>query len=421
MAKQIKVIKCPHCGNTKPLSIGKDHYSCDKCGTEFFLDNDDININVNHSYDSNRNKNPNQNKVIIIAVTGAVFFFLFIFVFQLCTSTVKNITKKRPTATYTQPTQKTKTEYIDIQLLQTGNKPIVFYFESRNNYSKDEDKNGLFAIFYDFINNKAINETKVSDNCYSQIDHRYFYSNKKHYYTVDYRSLWEINADQCLIRDITNAIAQTKPALNSGFSTIRFVDKEKGDGLILTTNLGKAFYYFPTVDQLYTHNAFTHVSAKGMEMASDDAILRQYYLFQNKESRESSNVAQLMQITYKYNNGGPENMLTRLTEWNIKNMKSYRIVSIKPITENRICFFPEVFYSDSTEVLISYRPTLAEDAPQDIELLTTDGATVWKVTHKEKFECKSVIKTDSTYYLQANEDLIFEIKRDGKKSSYKLK
>ena len=157
-----------------------------------------------------------------------------------------------------------------------------------------------------------------------------------------------------------------------------------------------------------------------MDAVSDDAKLRRYYLFQNKESKASSNVAQLMEITYKYNNGGPENMQTKLTNSNMKNMDRYRIVSIKPITEDRICFFPEVFHSDSTEVLVSYRPTLADEAPQDIELLTTKGDTKWKVTYNKKFDCNSVVKANSTYYLQINKDLILEVKKDGNKKEYSL-
>lgn len=420
MAKQIKVLKCPHCGNTKPLSIGKDHYRCDKCGTEFFLDNDDININVNHSYHNKEHRNTNQKKVIIAVVIGAAIFFSIIFTFQLCSSIFKDATRKRPTPHVTTTPEKTIKEYIQMQLLQVGDKPILFYIESRNNYLKKEDKNGLFAVFYDFINNKTITEKRISENHHSTIDHQYFISNNKHYYIIDFRSLWEVDAEKCLFNDITTATAQAKPALNSGFSTIRFIDKTNGDGLILTTNLGKAFYYFPTVDQLYTLNAFNYISSQGMEAVSDDAKLRRYYLFQNKESKASSNVAQLMEITYKYNNGGPENMQTKLTNSNMKNMDRYRIVSIKPITEDRICFFPEVFHSDSTEVLVSYRPTLADEAPQDIELLTTKGDTKWKVTYNKKFECNSVVKANSTYYLQINKDLILEVKKDGNKKEYSL-
>lgn len=417
MAKQIKVIKCPHCGNTKPQSIGTDHYRCDKCGTEFFLDNDDININVKHSYQNNESHRPIQRKTIAFIIIGVFSFLFFVFMLQLCTSTVKQITK--PRKVYATAVNEIK-EWVDVQLLTTQDKPIVFYLQSRNKHQADKENEGIYAVFYDFINDKIISEKRVSENNYSQIEHRFFYSDGKHYYIINNRSLWEVDAVKCEIKDVSSAISQAKPALNSGFSTIRFVESQKGDGLILTTNLGKAFYYFPTIDQLYTYNAFNHISSQGMDFVAEDAKLRTIYLFHNKESKASSNVAQLMQITYKYNNGGPENQMTQLTDWYVKNKAAYRVVSIEPVTEDRISFFPEVVYSDSTEIVITYRPTLAKEAPQEVELLTTQGSTVWKVSFPKEMKCKSVIKTDSTYYLQMNEDLIFAVQRDGNKKEYKL-
>ncbi|WP_019946820.1 SHOCT domain-containing protein [Hymenobacter aerophilus] len=45
MAKSIKALKCPQCGSTQKTQVRPEHFRCDNCGTEYFLDNDDININ----------------------------------------------------------------------------------------------------------------------------------------------------------------------------------------------------------------------------------------------------------------------------------------------------------------------------------------------------------------------------------------
>lgn len=417
MAKQIKVIKCPHCGNTKPTSLGNDHYRCEKCGTEFFLDNDDITINVNHSYRNNRG--PNQKKIIRSLILGLAVFGFLIFILQLCTSTIKNVATDE--TGYNVSASESNLSFVDVQLIQIGNKPVAFYLESRNHYANQKEESGLFAVFYDFLAKEVISEMSISENYYSPIEHRYFHSNGKHYYIIDAREVWEIDSQKAKIHKITESLAQAKPALNSGFSTIRFVEEKNGDGLILTTNLGKAFYYFPTIDQLYTYSAYNHLASKGMETVSEDAVSRVYYLFVNRDSKESSNVAQLMQVTYKYNNGGPEERMTAITASSEKYKDLHRVTSIEPITENRICFFPEVLYADSSEVLITYRPTLADDAPYDIELLSLDGSTRWKVMYQGKFEFQSVVKTDSTYYIQANDDLVLEIKPKGQKKQYRLK
>ena len=44
MPKHIKTIKCPQCGSTRATQLREDHYRCDSCSTEFYLDSDDITI-----------------------------------------------------------------------------------------------------------------------------------------------------------------------------------------------------------------------------------------------------------------------------------------------------------------------------------------------------------------------------------------
>ncbi len=46
MAKQIKAIACPRCRSTQKATIRPDTYRCENCGTEYFLDSDDITITV---------------------------------------------------------------------------------------------------------------------------------------------------------------------------------------------------------------------------------------------------------------------------------------------------------------------------------------------------------------------------------------
>ena len=89
MTKKIKPIKCPQCGSEKYDEIGEEKFRCRNCGTEFFLDNDDININVNHHYNFDSGQADNYNpfgaerkKFIAIAVVLS-FLFLFVIIKQL--------------------------------------------------------------------------------------------------------------------------------------------------------------------------------------------------------------------------------------------------------------------------------------------------------------------------------------------------
>ena len=51
MGTRIKPIKCPNCGSEKHTQKEDKCYLCQSCGTEFYIDDDDININVNHHFD----------------------------------------------------------------------------------------------------------------------------------------------------------------------------------------------------------------------------------------------------------------------------------------------------------------------------------------------------------------------------------
>ena len=425
MAKQIKALKCPQCGSTKSSVIKNDHYRCDKCGTEFFLDNDDITVNVNHRYDHQnkpRSGSSNTNKIVIIIVVLFVLFFISPFLIRFCVS------RPHPKPTYNTtreaPVQNTKKRSF-IQLLQVEGKAVAFYFEGRSNVLKNNDSKGLFIVFSDIVTDKIIKEEKISDNTRCKIDHRYFSSDNSHYFILSDQLIYKISPNEYTFKDITKDIAAAKPALNSGFSTVYFVPEKNGDGFRLTTNLGKEFYYFPNPDMLYAERAFKYI-ADGKpdldkESLSAGAKDISYYLFLNKESKQSSNVAQLLEITYKYNNGGPENKLMEATEQSLKQQEKHRIISVKPVTEERISFSPRVLYTNKEHILISYRPTLADNAVTNVQLLSTSGDIVWTLPFSNLLECKQVIKINNGFMLQTEKDSFYEINDKGElKNSYTL-
>ncbi|RZL30565.1 MAG: hypothetical protein EOO96_17860, partial [Pedobacter sp.] len=81
MAKQIKAIKCPHCGSIGKTEIKADHFICSSCNTEYFLDNDDININHNINYNTPQFNTGGGKKVgLIIGSVVAAFFVVALIV-----------------------------------------------------------------------------------------------------------------------------------------------------------------------------------------------------------------------------------------------------------------------------------------------------------------------------------------------------
>lgn len=423
MAKQIKVLKCPQCGNTKPLAIGNEHYRCNKCNTEFFLDNDDINVNVNYNYGQTARTTSGSSDEMSI-LKKIAFFTVIIFVIlgiSVASFIIHQINKNKKN--YTTTTQTTKPNYKNDKypiLLSSSGKAIVFYIEKRNNIiSSNNTKNGYFAVFYDITTGKVIDEEKITidKNIGDHIEYRHFTSDNTDYLILNNEFVYKIDPDRHTLKNIANEIAERKPALNTGFSAIHFVPENQGDGFRLMTNLGKEFYYFPHPDMLCTPRAFEHIAEGGFNTALPEAKDIVYYLFYNKDSKQSSNVAELLEIKYKFNNGGPECKMQQIKKRNVIPPDKYRIHSITPITEERICFSPEVLYFDDKQILISYRASLAKDALTKIELLNTSGDILWTTSFDKPINQKYTVKSNEGYMIQTIYDRFYEIKSNGKESA----
>ena len=418
MAKQIKVLKCPQCGGSKPIMIDKDHYRCGNCDTEFILDNDDINVNVNHNYgqyDTQRRSSTRGTLIFIIAFVFALSFGALLVLMQL---------RKADSLTMAIA----KSDIVFSVLSEVDGNAIAFYLEDENTLLSD---NGYSAVFYDVVNGKKIKEQKglFMKESINEIECRKFISNGSCYIIVNGTHIFEVKPDTLL--DMYDEISSRKPALSSGYSKAFFVPEGYGEGFLIETNLGKSFYYFPASDALYTEKAMNHVMKGKFETLSPEATDRVYYLFRNKESKQSSNVSELLKITYKFNNGGPECKLLDVAMLERNGSALHRVVSQKPITDEFVCFSPKVLYHDKDYILITYKSTLAEDVARSVQLLDTKGTALWTVPVKYNIEDEYInkditqklynVRTKNGFMLQNEKNSLLEISMDGKTvKGYKL-
>ena len=74
MPTHIKALKCPQCGSTRATKISEDHYRCDSCLTEFYLDSDDITIH--HKVETKPAPNTFLRRLLLIILAPAAFFSL---------------------------------------------------------------------------------------------------------------------------------------------------------------------------------------------------------------------------------------------------------------------------------------------------------------------------------------------------------
>jgi len=416
MATQIKVIKCPQCGSTTPIAQGNNHYKCDKCGTEFFLDNDDVNVNVNYRYNSASANVPGpaplRKIILIVAGIFIVLTFLSVFVPVLLTNITS--TPASPSVVSENNTVQYTKCLFSIPLSANG-QGVAFYLTNKK-------FDNTYAAFQDISTGKVIKEQRagiyISDS--QDIKYRWFQSDSTHYVIINDKFIYKIDPTKYSFTDITSDVCASKPAIKDGLMNVEFVSEGKGEGFRMNTNLGKELYYFPKLDVLCTEKA-AGVMASGDFKLSSNAKNSVYYLFLNKESLQSSNVAQLYEITYKFNNGGPENKLMQLSENEMNNFSKYRIVSCKPITEERIYFSPDILYYDNENILVVFRPTLASDAPYNVQLLDTTGKILWTVSFNDEIKNIHTAGTNQGFVIQASEDGFYEINNDGtNKQYYKL-
>ena len=54
MSIKIRPIKCPNCGSEKHDQLNEKLYRCKNCGTEYFLDDDDITVHVKHDFSNDK-------------------------------------------------------------------------------------------------------------------------------------------------------------------------------------------------------------------------------------------------------------------------------------------------------------------------------------------------------------------------------
>ena len=428
MAKQIKVIKCPQCGGNKPVMIDKDHYRCSKCDTEFILDSDDINVNVNHNYGQYQTGKSSSKSPLAFII---IFIVAILFALSIGIGFITKQFNKTSTRTVTTASSERKDIVLSV-LTSVNGQAVAFYLEDENTLLSD---NGYSAVFYDVVSGKKIRQQNglFKDESISEIECRKFVSDNSCYIVINNSHIYKVGVDTLL--NMYDEISSRKPALNSGYSKAWFTVDGYGEGFALETKLGKSFYYFPASDALYTEKAMNHVMKGKFETLTTGATDMVYYIFRNKESKQSSNVSELMEITYKFNNGGPECKLLNFAHAEQNGFDTYRIVSHRSITQEFICFSPQVLYYDKEYILITYKSTLADDAVRNVQLLDTKGTVLWTVPVEYNIESEYSLKSESKtivqklynvrtgrgFMLQNEKNSLLEISLDGKNiKSYKL-
>ena len=262
MPKHIKALKCPQCGSTRATQIRDDHYRCDSCSTEFFLDSDDITIHHKHETGPDRSNpisslwntvaaSPRRKVLILLALA---FFFSFMAIIPIIALGIFGGSASRNSS------DDKGVSLACEQLMtftSTAGRPIVLVCGSARPKESvgDWDNAKGFMYFLDGETHEVIKELllpevtgRVSLTDGRQFSDGIFYVilNKQHLYAIDRSTLdvKEIHGED-----------YKRPEFTEGFGEVELYYSQYGDALRGKTNLGKSFVYYPIANKLYTEES----------------------------------------------------------------------------------------------------------------------------------------------------------------------
>ena len=415
MPTHIRTIKCPQCGSTRATQLREDHYRCDSCSTEFYLDSDDITIH--HKFETERNTSTAKFKrffLVLLAVT--VFFSLIIIgliTFGRSREGSLRIVCVEGKISYSIKELATFTT--------TAGRPIVVIFGSaRPTSSSNVDDAKGFVSFFDGETQKLVKKIEFLDvkGRIQNMDMRrfgdgafYIVFNEAHLYRLDPSTL-----------DMTEVYGEDykRPELSQGFAKVVFYYSQFGDALKVKANLGESFVYYPIADKIYTEK---EAYAAPLEPLPAPKVAT-HFTFSLKSSDYPNKQLQLIRYRRLEQDGYPcEYPRFQWRSWDGKERlifpyseKRARLQGYEDLTPGAYYFSPGVLDASEDQILITFKPTAADDAKQMLRCLDAQtGKVLWSYSDDENnLNGGSVASRFAGGYVVVNYRSSYVISNEGK-------
>lgn len=450
MAKQIKVIQCPQCASTDKIEIKPDFYRCKNCQTEYFLDNDDVTINYNHTFKqaSAFGDEATKKAIKVVAIIFAVIMFVIILLNILIGIFSSN--NKSTNEAYTaaeariEETGFSASRY-NSQFFHRGTNelPLLLTLESRRyKADKDEQLNGLYLVLFDTMAKKELAAHKLEKDTYtgSNLSIRKF-NDGNTYVITDKSAIYLLDNHSLKLVDIGKKFFAAKQELEVGVATMEFVYSDNGDGLVLLTNDGKKFYYYPLVEKLYKENQY-YEARRGFNNLLPGAKDKTFHTFTKQSTDYPDDKLMLLKIKYKDNGSGPKDVPDHIS-WRkdyggsgiftdrdpyrkvlfdnyMKNTE--RIMDWKDLTPERLYFSPTVLFDEGAELIICFKASAAPASAYKMQKInTTTGNPEWTADLPDEIRIREMVKYKDGYIGIADNDTLFFYDSKGvQKQTYKF-
>lgn len=406
MAK-IYAIKCPQCGSPERTPTKKDHYKCESCGTEYFVETNDIHHFHFHHVEKEEKLAPKGYKAwmfAIVILTAAVMFFFKENERKPTKPTVNNVQNQRSQNVVTPPKplkeEKKSWRYTsDSQIIPNKkNEPVLIlighYAFARQNL---DDK----PIDIQFINLHTMEEGKIqtlpdfdtklsSPNISTKL-----FKTGEYYVVQNEKMAYLIDMESQSFQPVNESFAKQQPEFSKGIIKISF-SRRYGDGFNVMLPNGKQYLYFPYTNQLTNDDkAFDYVYQPNKNKAPQNAPEITTINFTSVHGRDiamnSDDKIKLVEYTQKTPYGYPmikpsfydlmkkdrgvKNFLSK------KDMDDARIIKWRDITPERDYFSPALFCHNNEYGLISFSENVLEDSTRYVQLLNLKtGEPVWTWT-----------------------------------------
>ncbi|MCX3264857.1 hypothetical protein [Pedobacter agri] len=340
MARDIKAIKCPHCGSVHKTEVKQEFYRCENCGTEYFLDSD--NVHIYHHQEpvairSGSTQPVNTNLPVFILIGAVVFIaiaYLLVMTFQL-----RRQTSYSANATYKTP----RMHYSSLVFQNTATGDPVYLRIGADHIDKGNGKSELemHTQFVNAANGKVI-EDRVMEGDY-RTSLRCGLTFKTYQPNMIYAigcntNLFELDTRNNKIQNITHSLFKDYPQLSSGIARIEF-DYVK-EMINIMNNEGNSYYYFPTLKLLVP----SPQEAEKVWKTKFNQHLFEFGYLGNWTDEHKYN--QLIESEYLCSTG-------KLTQ--------------RDLTPGRKYFGPKIIYQDRENLLITVNTTASASSPITIQ------------------------------------------------------
>jgi len=407
--------------------LGDKLYRCKSCGTEYFLDDDDITVHVKHHFDNGGFSSFNGNSNVSITSIAKVFAIIGVITFFLLFMIIYGLRSSSPSVS-SRDSISVEDTYRAIVPVRYNGRVCFFYLTNRsfsNWYSDDETPpTGYYYGFIDPDSGKVLADKlfisdddarKIGMTAFHMLEIQHLNQAKKWYITIPSQFILEIDPQTLTLKDVSKTIFAKKKAMSSGISSVEFISDTYedhastagvGEGFKVTNNLAETYYYFPATDRLYTKDAYEYTQQLPTSELNGEVKDSVFYILDRKEASESSSqksLNRLWRIRFMYHLGDPQDAGYFL--YGMENKRGDdRMISHNPITGWFTGFETLIDYQDAKYILIEYNASISEDAPTILQLRNTNGVILWTHAFELPLKIQGIIRDNQKIWFRATKD-----------------